>query len=87
MRSKGYDYQHGNELVVPYSASITDADIAMADGKSLERVGVTPDKIKLPTAVDLATKQDPVLAYAASLAGVDLSPEKAGALFPIEWRK
>ena len=87
MRSKTYSYQHGNELAVPYAASITDADLIMADGKSLERVGVIPDEIKLPTAVDLATKQDPVLAYAASLAGVQITPEKAGALFPIEWRK
>ena len=87
MRSKTYSYQHGNELAVPYAASITDADLIMADGKSLERVGVMPDEIKLPTAVDLATKQDPVLAYAASLAGVEITPEKAGALFPIEWRK
>jgi len=87
MRSKTYSYQHGNELAVPYAASITDADLIMADGKSLERVGVIPDEIKLPTAVDLATKQDPVLAYAASLAGVEITPEKAGALFPIEWRK
>ena len=70
-----------------YGASITDADIIMSDGKSLERVGVVPDETRLPTNRDLAAKHDPVLAYAASLVGVTIPPDKAGALFPIEWRK
>lgn len=87
MRSKGYSYQHGLDVVVFYGASITDADIVMTDGKSLERVGVTPDEIKLPTAKEMASKLDPVLSYAASLAGVEITPEKAGTMFPIEWRK
>ena len=59
----------------------------MADGKSLEHVGVTPDEIKLPAAADLAAHRDPVLAYAASLLGVTMTAEKAGSFFPIEWRK
>lgn len=87
MRSKFHDHESGLDTVVFYGASITDADITMADGKSLERVGVIPDETKLPTAAELAAKLDSVLAYAASLAGVTISPEKAGGLFPIEWRK
>lgn len=59
----------------------------MADGKSLEHVGVVPDETKLPTAADLAAKRDPVLAYALSLMGKNISAEKAGEWFPIEWRK
>jgi hypothetical protein len=43
---------------------------------------VTPDEIRLPAGADLAAKRDPVLAYAASLAGVKLDAEKAAALFP-----
>jgi hypothetical protein len=58
----------------------------MTDGKSLEHVGVTPDKLMLPTGADMAAGDDPVLSYAASLAGVTLSPKDAGALFPIRWK-
>jgi len=87
MRAKSYSYQHGLDVVIFYYASITEADIVMTDGKSLERIGVTPDEFKLPTAEEMAAKLDPVLSYAASLAGVMITPEKAGTMFPIEWRK
>jgi C-terminal processing protease CtpA/Prc len=87
MRAKQYSHELGVETVVPYGVSITDADIVMGDGKSLEHVGVIPDEVKLPTALDMQAKRDPVLAYAISLLGGNISPEKAGALFPIEWSK
>ena len=87
MRSKPHWYELGVDTVIPYGVSITDADIIMSDGKSLERVGVVPDQIMLATAVDMAAKRDSVLSHASLLAGVTLPPEKAGALFPIEWRK
>lgn len=87
MRSRHHGHQLGLDTVVLYGVSITDADIIMTDGKSLERVGVVPDELKLATPADIAAKRDPVLAYAASLAGVTLTPEKAGSFFRIEWRK
>jgi hypothetical protein len=55
----------------------------MSDGKSLEKEGVTPDKIVLPRGSDLAAKRDPVLSFAAAQAGVEIDPEKAGQLFKI----
>jgi C-terminal processing protease CtpA/Prc len=87
MRAMGNNFQLGADVIVLYGASITDADVIMTDGKSLEKNGVTPDELLLPTAADLLAKRDPVLARAAALAGVKLDPEKAGSMFPIEWRK
>ncbi len=87
MRSRLYPHNSGVDVVAPYATSITDADIVMADGISLEHVGVTPDKVLLPTAADMAAGRDPVLAQAAALLGFRLEPEKAGALFPVKWQK
>jgi hypothetical protein len=64
MLAKHYDHELGVDTIIPYGVSITDADIIMTDGKSIEHVGVTLDELRLPTASDLATKRDP---YAVSL--------------------
>ena len=87
MLSRSYRHQFGQDLLFFYGAQVTDADLLDANGKSLEGVGVTPDEIMLPTPADLAAGRDPVLAHAAELAGLSISPEKAGAMFPVEWRK
>jgi len=87
MQSRAFGRLLGEGSGVIYGASITNADVIMSDGKSLERVGVTPDELLLPTAADLAAKRDPVLARAAAMAGFELPPDKAGAMFPLEWRK
>jgi len=87
MRSRGHSHQAGMDIVSFYAVSITDADIIMTDGKSLEHVGVIPDRIILPTAADLRDGKDPVLAEAAALLGFKLDAQKAGSFFPIEWRK
>lgn len=67
-----------------YGANITVSDLIMSDGKSIEKVGVKPDVIVVPRSADLAAKRDPVLVKAASLAGVKLEADKAGAIFPPE---
>lgn len=85
MESLHYGFQAGIDIVVFYAASVTEADLIMTDGKSLEKSGVTPDEVILPTAQDLATGQDPVLAQAATLVGLNLDPVAAGKLFPFEW--
>jgi carboxyl-terminal processing protease len=86
MESRRFQFTLGEGSLVFYGASITDADIVMTDGKSLEHVGVTPDKLMLPTGAAMREQADPVLSYAASLAGVKLDPKEAGALFPVRWK-
>jgi C-terminal processing protease CtpA/Prc len=87
MESRYYPFSQGADTKIYYGASITDADLEMVDGKSLEHGGVIPDEIILPTATDLAAGRDPVLARAAELAGTALDATQAGKLFPVEWRQ
>lgn len=87
MESLRYTYEAGMGITVFYGASITEADIIMADGKSLENVGVIPDDTVLPSGADLASDRDPVLAHAAGILGIKITPEQAGSFFPYEWSK
>jgi carboxyl-terminal processing protease len=85
MAAHHYLYEIATEqhTMIFFQASITVSDFILTDGKSLEHRGVTPDEVRLPSGEDLAAVRDPVLSYAASVAGITLSPEKAGKLFPI----
>jgi C-terminal processing protease CtpA/Prc len=85
MEALYYPMHQGSERIIVYGAEITEADLIMADGQSLENHGVTPDEIVLPTSADLAAGRDPVLSYAVGKLGVKLDPKAAGALFPFEW--
>ncbi|HEU4510110.1 MAG TPA: S41 family peptidase, partial [Pyrinomonadaceae bacterium] len=86
MRSRLYPHQIGLDTVVYYAVSVTDADLIMTDGKSLENVGVVPDELLLPTAEELRAQKDSVLSRAIALAGATLDPVEAGKLFPFKWK-
>ena len=86
MESRHYQFSQGTDIKFFYGASITDADLIMADGASLEHAGVNPDEVILPTPADLAAGRDPALSRAAQLAGTALDPAQAGKLFPVEWQ-
>jgi C-terminal processing protease CtpA/Prc len=85
MQSRQLSERMGADVNVFYGVSVSNADVIMTDGKSLEHAGVTPDELILPTAADLSTGRDPVMSRAAELAGVSLSSVDAGKLFPYEW--
>jgi C-terminal processing protease CtpA/Prc len=84
MAARIYPHEVSVNTRVYYGVSVSEADLVMADGKSLEHVGVEPDIVILPTPRDLASKRDPVMAKAAELVGVQLSPEQAGPILPYE---
>jgi len=85
MEAKHYEERAGTDTVVFYGASITEWDLLMTDGKSLEHVGVTPDELLLPSANAIANGRDPILAHAVESLGVKITSEEAGKAFPYEW--
>jgi C-terminal processing protease CtpA/Prc len=62
------------------TASITVSDLIMADGKSLEGVGVYPNEMVIPKAQDIIDGRDPTLAYALSLVGLTLDSRAAATI-------
>jgi len=87
MQSRRYDQQMGSDRVILFGVSVTNSDVIMTDGKSIEHTGVRPDEIVLPTGDDLAKGRDPALAKAVELLGGNLPPEAAGKFFQYYWKK
>jgi hypothetical protein len=81
------DETGSGNVSVYYGASITNADVIMGDGKSLEHVGMVPDESVLPTGDDLLHGRDPVIVRAVQLTGGNLTAEDAGKFFPYIWDK
>jgi carboxyl-terminal processing protease len=87
MAAQYHPHEYGVNPVIVYGVMVSVADFIMADGKSLEHTGVRPDETMLPSKEDLLAGRDPVMARAAEMAGVVLTPEKAAEMFPYEWPK
>lgn len=69
-----------DDNLILFGVSVTNAAILMTDGQPLEKIGVTPEVWLVPSPLDLAEGNDPVLAAAAKLAGITLSKQDAGAI-------
>jgi C-terminal processing protease CtpA/Prc len=69
------------ENVISYGTSVTVADIVMSDGGRLEKIGVTPDFVVLPSTEDLNTGRDPALAQALRFVGHPLDAAAAAKLY------
>ncbi len=78
MLSRGYVVEASSgENAVAAQVSITVGDVLMPDGGRLEKKGVEPDFVVLPTAADLAEGRDPALALALKFAGHETDPAAA----------
>jgi C-terminal processing protease CtpA/Prc len=84
-RAKFFPLRLEGAVIIWYAVEISIARLRMPDGGDLEGTGVTPDVKMIPAPADLAGGKDPVLATAAKAAGVQLSSEQAGELFPVAW--
>ena len=87
MEARHHDEQNGSDTVIFYGVSITDADIIMGDGKSLEHAGVIPDELLLPSANALSNNRDPVLARAAEPSGSKSAPSRPESCFLTSGRR
>jgi hypothetical protein len=87
MEAREFFFKQGYLLgtYLPYGIEVTVADLKMKDGVSLERHGIVPDEILLPSPEELAAGADPQLARALQIVGVPMSSAAAGQLFPVRW--
>ena len=67
----------GFDRVLQYGASMSVADVIMADGQRLENVGVIPDHLVLPTGADLAAGRDVQMKKALEIVGMTVTVDEA----------
>lgn len=67
------------------SVGFPTGELILADGSTLDGVGVTPDLSALPKAEDLALNRDTVLTKALAMVKQPLAPEEAFKLFWIDY--
>ena len=84
MESRYFSHEIGMDVVTFFTTSITVANLIMKDGKSLEKIGVTPDLTSIPGPKDVAVRRDIAMSKALETIGVKMAPEIAGTMFPID---
>jgi len=85
MQSRIIPMKMGVDTIVPFGMSLTEADVIMKDGKSIEHIGVMPQTVIIPTGDDLAQQRDPVISAALKLLGQDVASDQTGKMFPYKW--
>ncbi|MBZ5507570.1 MAG: PDZ domain-containing protein [Acidobacteriia bacterium] len=85
MGAQFFSHRLGAGTFVYFGAEVTEMNLRMPDGQTLEGKGVIPDELLLPKPAELSRGEDPVLAHAAELLGVKIAPAEAAKLFPYEW--
>lgn len=71
-------FEVGMEIVAFYGVSVAVARLVFPDGEELEKRGVTPDHLCLPTAEDLREERDPCRGKALALARASLGLPEEG---------
>lgn len=69
-----------NPTYQSFEISVSVEGVLLPDGSKIEGVGVTPDRLLLPSAEDIAAGRDTVLSAAAASLGFTLRPERAHAM-------
>jgi carboxyl-terminal processing protease len=82
MESRCYGLRAGSVVALLYGLCATSADFILKDGTQLEKRGVIPDEVVLPSGADLAAGRDPVLARALERLGHHTDATEAGRLMP-----
>lgn len=65
-------------------AWISVSDFVLFNGERLEKKGVQPDEVLIPTPQQIADGEDPVLARALALSGITITPAQAADLYRIK---
>lgn len=66
--SRSYEYKVGMDVAIYYGLQVAMARAVLPDGEELEKRGVTPDKVCIPTEEDLREEHDPCKDMALVLA-------------------
>jgi len=82
MTSRCYRLTAGSVIALIYGLCITGRDLVLTDGTRLEKRGVLPDEIVIPSGADLAAGRDPALARALERLGHPVTAAEAGRLLP-----
>ena len=71
----------GHSSSLFFLSSITTHDFIFSDNVKIDRLGITPDIVLVPSGRDMLFGRDIVMSYALKLYGLEVSPERAGTIF------